>query len=111
MKQKGFTGGLVVLIGVTILLGAALLANFRNLHLPIQNQLNSNQPEQSQVSWQLGKGNVWQAIGTPPSCPDPLVLASPVNISKVSAILYPGQPRGGAFKPHGAFRFNNQGWR
>lgn len=42
-----------------------------------------------------------------PSCPDPLILQMPVDLEKVTAILYPGQERGGNFKPHGGFRFDN----
>lgn len=42
-----------------------------------------------------------------PSCPDPLILQTPVDIAKVTAILYPGQERGGDFKNHGGFRFDN----
>lgn len=42
-----------------------------------------------------------------PPCPDPLVLQIPVDLTKVTAILYPGQKRGGDFKPHGGFRFDN----
>jgi len=34
-------------------------------------------------------------------------LQMPVDINKVSAILYPGQYRGGNYKPHGGFRLNN----
>lgn len=41
------------------------------------------------------------------SCPDPLVLQTPVDLNKVTAILYPGQERGGDFKHHGGFRFDN----
>ena len=41
-----------------------------------------------------------------PPCPDPL-LQTPVDLTKVTAILYPGQVRGGDFKPHGGFRFDN----
>ncbi|OGY27817.1 MAG: hypothetical protein A3F33_02445 [Candidatus Woykebacteria bacterium RIFCSPHIGHO2_12_FULL_43_10] len=40
-------------------------------------------------------------------CPDPLVLKTPVDIKQVTSILYPGQERGGDFKPHGGFRFDN----
>ncbi len=49
-------------------------------------------------------------VGKPsdqPACPDPLVLQTPVDLKKVTAILYPGQKRGGDFKPHGGFRFDN----
>lgn len=36
------------------------------------------------------------------SCPDP-VLQSPVDITKVKSVLYPGQTRGGNYKAHGGF--------
>ncbi len=36
------------------------------------------------------------------------MLATPVDISLVTSVLYPGQPRGDAYKPHGGFRFDNQ---
>lgn len=41
------------------------------------------------------------------SCPNPIVLQTPVDLDKVTAILYPGQERGGNFKAHGGFRFDN----
>lgn len=50
----------------------------------------------------------WQASGNPPECPDPLVLPSPVDVNLASAILYPGQKRGGDYKPHGGFRFDTR---
>lgn len=40
------------------------------------------------------------------SCPYPL-LQSPVDVDKVSSILYPGQTRGGDYKPHGGFRLDD----
>ena len=40
-------------------------------------------------------------------CPDPLILQTPIDINKVTSILYPGQERSGDFKPHGGFRFDN----
>lgn len=53
------------------------------------------------------KGNTpLQNVGAPP-CPQPLILQTPVDLSKVTAILYPGQERGGNFKAHGGFRFDN----
>ncbi len=53
-----------------------------------------------QVTWSFN-GNVWEASGQPPVCEQPLAIDSPVDISKVNAILYPGQVRGGDFKAHG----------
>ena len=41
-----------------------------------------------------------------PSCPTPL-LQTPVDLSKVTSILYPGQERGGNYKAHGGFGFDN----
>lgn len=53
------------------------------------------------------KGNTpFQTLGAP-SCPEPLILQTPVDLDKVTSILYPGQVRGGDFKPHGGFRFDN----
>ena len=39
------------------------------------------------------------------SCPTPL-LQTPVDLSKVTSILYPGQERGGNYKAHGGFGFD-----
>ncbi|MDP2684355.1 MAG: hypothetical protein Q8P20_04815 [bacterium] len=56
------------------------------------------------VRWDnFGEGYI--PSSTPPECPDPLVLQTPVDLNKVYSILYPGQERGGDFKPHGGFRF------
>lgn len=57
------------------------------------------------VQWEF-TGTEWRALGTPPACPDPLVFNSPVDVSRVTSILYPGQERGGNYKPHGGFRFD-----
>ena len=47
------------------------------------------------------------ASATPKSsCPTPL-LQTPVDLSKVTSILYPGQERGGNYKAHGGFGFDN----
>ncbi|MEX1052154.1 MAG: hypothetical protein WEC83_02065 [Patescibacteria group bacterium] len=34
-------------------------------------------------------------------------MQSPVDVSLATAVLYPGQTRGGDYKPHGGFRFDN----
>ena len=53
------------------------------------------------------KGNTpFQSVGAL-ACPNPLVLRTPIDINQVTSILYPGQERGGDFKPHGGFRFDN----
>lgn len=44
--------------------------------------------------------------GSYESCPDPFIFPLPVDINKVTSILYPGQLRGGEYKAHGGFRFD-----
>lgn len=66
---------------------------------------NVSQETDDEVQWEFS-GTEWRAFGTPPSCPDPLVFDSPVDVSRVTSILYPGQERGGNYKPHGGFRFD-----
>lgn len=39
------------------------------------------------------------------SC-EPFILQPPVDLNTVSAVLYPGQVRGGNYKAHGGFRFD-----
>lgn len=46
-------------------------------------------------------GQTWKSDQTPPQCKEPLAIASPVDTSQLTNILYPGQVRGGDFKPHG----------
>ncbi len=50
----------------------------------------------------------WRVSGNPPDCPEPLALPAPVDVKLASGIIYPGQIRGGDYKPHGGFRFDNR---
>ena len=56
------------------------------------------------ISWSY-TGSEWRASGTPPACPSPIIQPI-VNLSLATAVLYPGQTRGGNYKPHGGFRFD-----
>lgn len=80
---------------------------------------NKDNPEQNKQSQSTGKSNEepegliwqqtangWQATQKAPDCPDQPMLKSPTDLSKVTSILYPGQTRGGNYKPHGGFRFD-----
>ena len=60
------------------------------------------------VRWEYN-GQAWEASGTPPPCPTPLTFGTPVDLTRVTSILYPGQPRSGDYKPHGGFRLDGPG--
>ena len=60
------------------------------------------------VTWQFDGSN-WTSTGTPPPCPTPLTFTTPVDLFRVTSILYPGQARGGDYKPHGGFRLDGPG--
>lgn len=69
-----------------------------------QGRNTSTSSDTSTVTW-MQTADGWQPIGTPPACPTP-VLTTPADLSLVTSILYPGQTRGGDYKPHGGFRFD-----
>ncbi|MDO8755279.1 MAG: hypothetical protein Q7J80_15385 [Anaerolineales bacterium] len=62
--------------------------------------------QNNDVVWQWD-GEKWRPSGSPPNCIDPITLESPIDITTATAILYPGQTRGGDYKAHGGFRFDN----
>lgn len=55
-----------------------------------------------QLIWQQTEDG-WISIMKPPVCPS---MIAPVSFVQVTSILYPGQTRGGNYKPHGGFRFD-----
>lgn len=114
---------ITVAIGLTILLITLAIFIFNNQNQGKQNnevQIQNNQTNQNVSSqesekesildkplmWRQG-ANGYEKIGEVPECEEPLVFDSPVDISAATSILYPGQPRGGNYKPHGGFRFDN----
>lgn len=60
------------------------------------------------VTWNFNEQQgQWMASGgTPPACPEPL-LQSPIDLSKVTSVLYPGQYRGMHYKAHGGLALDN----
>ncbi len=102
----------ILVVGIVGLVGWRVLGNKTkpnsNQSLPAgskQNQTTQDSPEQNELIWQQ-TADGWQSTKTPPACPDPLTMQTPVDISIVTSILYPGQIRGGNYKPHGGFRFD-----
>lgn len=66
------------------------------------------QPPSTTFSGWAWDGRSWYSLGTAPSCASSLVLPLPVDMSRVTSILYPGQVRGD-YKAHGGFRFDQPG--
>lgn len=56
------------------------------------------------AGWTSDQG-FWATEGVPPACPINLIFSSPVPVSSVEAVLYPGQLRGTHYKAHGGFLF------
>jgi hypothetical protein len=61
------------------------------------------------VNWLSDGSGGWTFTGTPPACPTPLIFTTPVDLSRVTSILYPGQIRGNYYKAHGGFRLDKPG--
>lgn len=76
---------LVVLVGLVIFIIAALIRDPEKI-LPMR--------------------EIRQATKSYGSCPSPFVFQMPVDLSKATSVLYPGQVRGGNYKAHGGFRFD-----
>src|ERR1041384_4802699 len=53
-------------------------------------QKSAATPKQT-VNWYRPDGGGWAHSGTPPACPAQPMLASPVDLSLATSILYPGQ--------------------
>lgn len=67
-----------------------------------EKNLDSNK----KLLWQQSE-NGWVKLGSVPECPDQPILRFPTDIQNVTSVLYPGQTRGGNYKPHGGLRFDN----
>lgn len=119
--NKGFTSLLILLlllVGVVIIFFVAakpditelkeeisLVETYQNAKADISDiQKNTG----GGVSWEFDQiSKIWKATGTPPDCPEPFVFPAPTDINLATGVLYPGQERGGDYKPHGGFRFDN----
>ena len=85
---------------------------------PLETQSATERPQPPRHETESATANnaapsatVPQSTPEPPSqsqaaCPEPFIFDLPIDISKATSILYPGQVRGGDFKAHGGFRFD-----
>jgi hypothetical protein len=100
---------LVIMSGVGLVIVLAIvgyvLLQPKNQTQNSQSATSSPKASTQTVQWQRGSTG-WVANGTAPACADPIVAQSPADVSKATAVLYPGQTRGGNYKPHGGLRFD-----
>lgn len=109
-KQKGFSVvEVLIVLGVVSLLG---LAGWYVFSRQGTQDVTSHVSETSiahttptEFLWrQTATG--WQPIQAPPNCPNQPILKLPTDLHQVTSVLYPGQIRGGNYKPHGGLRFD-----
>lgn len=95
------------LVLVLVVLGVVGFAGWKVMGRdggPTSNSAGSSGP--SELIWQQADGG-WVSTQTPPACPDQPMMKFPAKLADVTSVLYPGQKRGGQYKPHGGFRFDN----
>ncbi len=104
-KEEGIAHIALILCAVALLAVVGFIV-FQAVGKRGENKHNAGDEKGSSrnATWEWN-GQKWQANGKSPACPDPLVVQSPVEVSSADAILYPGQTRGGNYKSHGGFRF------
>lgn len=104
-SQSGFSLVLVLILLVAVigigLVGWRVAGGKKAL--PINTAQNNK--KDTLITWSFN-GQTWQASGETPGCSDPLTIQSPTDIKKATSVLYPGQNRGGNYKPHGGLRFD-----
>lgn len=107
MKKSQDGSNVLILIGIVALIGilAVLVLVFISKDKK-ENTDHSQQTNDTQgLVWQQSEDG-WRSTQTPPACGDQPMLSAPVDISKATSVLYPGQTRG-QYKPHGGLRFDN----
>lgn len=103
--QRGFhIIEILIAIVVIVLLGFVIWRFVISAGQDSQKSQSSG-AESTAIAWGWN-GEEWQAQGQAPDCKDPVKFTTtPADLSKATAVLYPGQTRG-QYKPHGGFRFD-----
>lgn len=107
--QNGFA--VIAVLIIIVLLGVIAFLILRDSKGDNNNSFleSINHPKSSEgIRWNYDfSSEKWVTSGTPPDCPDPLIIPSPAEVTLATSVLYPGQIRGTDYKPHGGFRFDN----
>ncbi len=107
--RRAGMGVIEIIIGVVVLAliggGIWYALNGQKKTVSTPEPTTTVEKKEAKLIWQQ-TAEGWQASETPPDCPAQPMLKVPTNINKVTSILYPGQKRGGNYKPHGGFRMD-----
>ncbi len=112
-KQAGFSVVevliVIVVLGVIGFIGWKVMADENKKEPDMAKQAQTTEPEATkepqELIWQQ-TATGWQATQTAPDCAKQPLFKAPADLSKATAVLYPGQTRGGNYKPHGGLRFD-----
>lgn len=107
-KHQSGMGVVEIIIGVAVLLliGGGIWYALNGSKKAVETTTPvAEEVKEEKFIWQQAETG-WQASETPPNCPTQPMLTVPTDLNKVTSILYPGQRRGGNYKPHGGFRMD-----
>jgi hypothetical protein len=108
-RQRGFH--VLPLVVALVVLGFIGFAGWRIMHKqPASKQTSQSTPTDlssipTELIWQQ-TADGWRSTQTAPACPAGPFMNMPAMLGDVTAVLYPGQTRGGNYKPHGGLRFD-----
>ena len=111
MKQRQSGFGLVPIIIIIVVALVAVLLVWRFWPAP-QPTVTPGATDADQAltdpktKWSFN-GNEWLPDALPPRCGE-FNVKSPADVTLASGVLYPGQVRGGNYKPHGGLRFDGK---
>ncbi|MDQ5944543.1 MAG: hypothetical protein QG658_612 [Patescibacteria group bacterium] len=107
-QKSGFAliEGVIIIVVVSLIAGGIWFALNSNKKPTETTAPIAEAPKEQKLIWQQTETG-WQATETPPDCPAQPIMKTPTDLTKVTSILYPGQKRGGNYKPHGGFRMDN----
>lgn len=106
MKLRHNQSGIAHLVPIIIILLIVAIGAVGWFVFSKQKTTSNSNSGDGYVGWSFN-GATWQADSKAPACEDPLVIGAPMDTSKASSVLYPGQVRGGDYKPHGGIGVDN----
>lgn len=109
MLQKNKSGiAAIAAVLITVFVISLLAVGLFMFDSNEENVSEKNNQIYEEVNWRFGyESKEWTVSGTPPECPDPLEFPAPIDVTKATGIIAPGQIRGGDYKPHGGYRFDD----